>query len=120
MLAGAAVNTDGAAEAKAWVSMPETLTVVAIQTSIAECEIDRPQRYRIDPRVVKIKMSNFKRQTKSHPSTIRNLEDELQLLKQEGGLTDSFTGIAARQGWRAVKKGVSNLTPLFIALSLSM
>ena len=50
---------------------------------IAECEIDRPQRHRINPRVVKVKMSNFKRKTKNHPSTIRNLADELQILHQE-------------------------------------
>lgn len=50
---------------------------------IGECKIDRPQRHRINPRVVKVKMSNFKRKTKNHPSTIRNLEDELQILHQE-------------------------------------
>jgi hypothetical protein len=50
---------------------------------IGECEIDRPQRHRINPRVVKVKMSNFKCKTKNHPSTIRNLEDELQTLKQK-------------------------------------
>jgi hypothetical protein len=50
---------------------------------IAECEIDRPQRHRVNPRVVKVKMSNFKRKTKNHPSTIRNLADELQILHQE-------------------------------------
>ncbi len=50
---------------------------------IAECEIDRPQRHRINPRVVKVKMSTFKRKRKNHQPTIRNLEDELQILKQE-------------------------------------
>ena len=50
---------------------------------IGECKIDRPQRHRINPRVVKVKMSNFKRKTKNHQSTIRNLEDELQILYQE-------------------------------------
>jgi hypothetical protein len=50
---------------------------------IGECKIDRPQRPRINPRVVKVKMSTFKRKRKYHPSTIRNLEDELQILKQE-------------------------------------
>jgi hypothetical protein len=50
---------------------------------IAEREIDRPQRHRINPRVVKVKMSKFKRKRKNHQSTIRNLEDELQILKHE-------------------------------------
>jgi hypothetical protein len=50
---------------------------------IGECKIDRPQRQRINPRVVKVKMSNFKRKTENHSSTIRNLEDELQILHQE-------------------------------------
>jgi hypothetical protein len=50
---------------------------------IGECTIDRPQRHRINPRVVKVKISNFKRKTKNHQSTIRNLEDELQILYQE-------------------------------------
>jgi hypothetical protein len=50
---------------------------------IGECKIDRLQRPRINPRVVKVKMSNFKRKTKNHRSTIRNLEDELQILHQE-------------------------------------
>ena len=50
---------------------------------IAECENDRPQRTRINPRVVKIKMSNFKRKRDSDKSGYRDLENELQILTQK-------------------------------------
>jgi hypothetical protein len=47
---------------------------------IADCDIDRPRRHRINPRVVKIKMSNFKRKNKKHKSENRNIEKELKIL----------------------------------------
>ena len=47
---------------------------------IADCDIDRPRRCRINPRVVKVKMSNFKRKSKKHKSENRNIEQELQIL----------------------------------------
>ncbi len=47
---------------------------------IAECEIDRPQRPRINPRVVKVKMSKFKRKRPIHKSSYRDIENELQIL----------------------------------------
>jgi hypothetical protein len=50
---------------------------------IAECEIDRPQRTRINPRVVKIKMSKFKRKRDTDKSSYRDLENELQILTQK-------------------------------------
>ncbi len=50
---------------------------------IAECEIDRPQRARINPRVVKIKMSKFKRKSDIDKSAYRDLENELQILTQK-------------------------------------
>jgi len=50
---------------------------------IAECVIDRPQRHRINPRVVKVKMSKFKRKRKIHKSSHRDLENELQILGLE-------------------------------------
>lgn len=54
-----------------------------LRSLIAECEIDRPQRNRINPRVVKVKMSKFKRKRKNHKSTLRNLESELEVLTLE-------------------------------------
>lgn len=50
---------------------------------ISECDIDRPQRTRINPRVVKIKMSKFKRKSDSDKSSYRELENELQILAQK-------------------------------------
>jgi hypothetical protein len=47
---------------------------------IADCDIDRPRRHRINPRVVKIKMSNFKRKNEKHKSENRNIEKELKIL----------------------------------------
>jgi len=47
---------------------------------IAESEIDRPRRKRVNPRVVKIKMSKFKRKNSSHKSEIRDLEKDLEIL----------------------------------------
>jgi hypothetical protein len=47
---------------------------------ITECTIDRPQRHRINPRVVKVKMSKFKRKCRYHKSSSRNLEKELQVI----------------------------------------
>jgi hypothetical protein len=40
---------------------------------IADCDIDRPRRPRINPRVVKVKMSKFQRKTKAHSSQYRNM-----------------------------------------------
>jgi hypothetical protein len=47
---------------------------------ISESEVDRPRRKRINPRVVKIKMSKFKRKNSSHKSEIRDLEKDLEIL----------------------------------------
>jgi len=54
-----------------------------LRTLIAECVIDRPQRHRINPRVVKVKMSKFKRKRETHKASRRDLESELQVLMQE-------------------------------------
>jgi len=47
---------------------------------IADCDIDRPRRQRINPRVVKVKMSKFKRKNKRHKSENRDIEKELEIL----------------------------------------
>lgn len=50
---------------------------------IADSEIDRPQRPRTNPRVIKIKMSKFKRKKPIHKSQYRDLESELHILTLE-------------------------------------
>jgi hypothetical protein len=47
---------------------------------IADCDIDRPRRNRINRRVVKVKMSKFKRKNKKHKSENRDIEKELVIL----------------------------------------
>jgi hypothetical protein len=46
---------------------------------LAQADIDRPRRNRVNDRVVKVKMSKFKRKTSKHKSKIRNIEQELQI-----------------------------------------
>ena len=47
---------------------------------LAEATIDRPRRPRVNARVVKIKMSKFKRKKKHHQTQIRSLEKELEII----------------------------------------
>jgi len=47
---------------------------------IAESIIDRPRRPRSSPRVVKVKMSNFKRKRKKDKSEYRNFERDIQII----------------------------------------
>lgn len=47
---------------------------------MAEADIDRPRRQRVNERVVKVKMSKFKRKTSQHRGSSRNMEKELQIL----------------------------------------
>ncbi len=48
---------------------------------IADAEIDRPRRHRINPRVVKVKMSKFTRKNSSHRTEKRDLEKDLKILE---------------------------------------
>ena len=50
---------------------------------LASARIDRPRRPRVNPRVVKIKMSKFKRKTSQHKTQIRELEKELEIIPPE-------------------------------------
>ncbi|MDM8520864.1 IS4 family transposase [Anaerolineales bacterium HSG6] len=52
---------------------------------IADCEIDRPRRHRVNPRVVKVKMSKFKRKNKQHKSEHRDLAKGLVITGQKSG-----------------------------------
>jgi hypothetical protein len=51
-----------------------------LRALIAECVLDRPQRNRTNPRVVKVKMSKFKRKKKSDISSYKNFESEFQII----------------------------------------
>ena len=53
---------------------------------IADCEIDRPRRPRVNPRVVKVKMSKFKRKRDKHKSETRDLAKELKIIQPPPGL----------------------------------
>jgi hypothetical protein len=53
---------------------------------IADCEIDRPRRPRVNPRVVKVKMSKFKRKREKHKSETRNLAKELKIIRPHSSL----------------------------------
>ena len=50
---------------------------------IADSPIDRPRRPRVNPRVVKVKMSNFKRKRGGDKSKYRNFEEEIKIIAQE-------------------------------------
>ncbi|MEW5961178.1 MAG: hypothetical protein AB1801_25920, partial [Chloroflexota bacterium] len=54
---------------------------------MADCEVDRPRRPRINPRVVKVKMSKFERKSKKHKSEKRNIEQELKIIWPSPDLT---------------------------------
>jgi len=58
-------------------------TVQYLLSLIAECLIDRPCRNRINPRVVKVKMSKFGRKRDIHTSSHRDLENELEIIWRE-------------------------------------
>ncbi len=47
---------------------------------IADGDIDRPRRHRVNPRVVKVKMSKFKKKRKTDKSEQRNLAKELEII----------------------------------------
>jgi hypothetical protein len=49
---------------------------------IADSPIDRPRRLRSNPRVVKVKMSKFKRKRKKDKSEYRNFEEDTQIITQ--------------------------------------
>jgi len=53
---------------------------------IADCEIDRPRRPRVNPRVVKVKMSKFKRKREKHKSETRDLAKGLKIIWPHPGI----------------------------------
>ena len=58
-------------------------SIVYLYELIADSQIDRPRRPRYNQRVVKIKMSNFKRKRKKDKSVYRNFENEIQIIYSE-------------------------------------
>jgi len=56
------------------------LTLLAV---IADCLIDRPRRTRLNPRVIKVKMSNWARKNASHRSKTRNIAKELKIIDMQ-------------------------------------
>ena len=59
-------------------------------TLIADCLIDRPHRPRINPRVVKVKMSKFARKNSSHKSQSRNFAQDLTILEIDTKLANAL------------------------------
>jgi hypothetical protein len=49
----------------------------------ADCRIDRPRRPRLNPRVVKVKMSKFARKNATHKSEVRDIVKDLQIVDVE-------------------------------------
>ena len=47
---------------------------------IGRAEIDRPRRHRINPRVIKTKISKFERKKSHHKSEKRNLENDMKII----------------------------------------
>lgn len=64
-------------------------------TLIADCDIDRPRRTRINPRVVKVKMSKFKRKNKMHKSEERDVEKELKIIWKHPDATKGMVALPA-------------------------
>jgi hypothetical protein len=50
---------------------------------LADCQIDRPRRPRLNPRVVKVKMSNWARKTADHKSEERDIAKQLRIVDLE-------------------------------------
>lgn len=50
---------------------------------LAAADIDRPRRPRVNDRVIKVKMSKFKRKTRLHQSRSRNIENDLDIFIPE-------------------------------------
>jgi Transposase DDE domain/Insertion element 4 transposase N-terminal len=52
-------------------------------TLLADCPIDRPRRPRVNPRVVKVKMSKWARKTADHQSERRDIAAQLKIVDVE-------------------------------------
>jgi len=81
---------------------------------IADCDIDRPRRARINPRVVKVKMSKFNRKGPTDKSEDRDIAKELKII---GPRSDTSTELAIKLEYSAPTK---NLTALIIIATLAV
>jgi hypothetical protein len=52
-------------------------------TLLADCQIDRPRRPRLNPRVVKVKMSKWGRKTDVHKSEVRDIAEQFKIVDVE-------------------------------------
>jgi hypothetical protein len=50
-------------------------------TLLADCRIDRPRRPRVNPRVIKVKMSKWARKTADHKSEVRDIAQQLKIIE---------------------------------------
>lgn len=60
---------------------PIQKTLNYLLSLIAESDIDRPRRPRVNPRVVKVNGSKFKRKNASHKGEIRSFENDIQIIQ---------------------------------------
>jgi len=81
---------------------------------IAHSDIDRPRRHRVNPRVVKVTTSKFKRKRKEHKSEPRNLEKDLEIISQTPETTQAL--VIPVENPNTTK----DLTPLIIISTLTM
>jgi hypothetical protein len=58
------------------------LTLNYLLNLIAQSDIDRPRRPRINPRVIKVKSSKFNRKNASHKGEHRNFEEDVNIVFQ--------------------------------------
>jgi hypothetical protein len=60
---------------------------------IADCDIDRPRRARLNPRVVKIKTSKFRRKGANDRSQKRDLAQKLKIIDPKENLVIDLSGV---------------------------
>ena len=58
--------------------------------------IDRPRRPRVNPRVVKVKMSKYNRKRSKDKSKYKNFENDIKIIPEEAAALNSFTGIGLK------------------------
>jgi hypothetical protein len=61
---------------------------------IADCEIDRPRRPRINPRVIKTKMSKFRQKSRKDKSEKRDIAKELRIIWEYPGMLGTEVQLA--------------------------
>ncbi|MCP5095415.1 MAG: IS4 family transposase [Chloroflexi bacterium] len=81
---------------------------------LANSDIDHPRRHRVNPRVVKVTTSKFKRKRQEHLSEQRNLEKDLEIISQTPETTKAL--VIQVENTDTTK----DLTPLIIISTLAM